>query len=139
MSVFSELCARLKALTFSPALPVAWPDTYFTPPTDGKFLEVIYLTNPTQTISMDNEGVQHETGIFQVNIFWPAGKGKVEALAIAEQIKTQFKKGTTLASGARMDRPPWVGGSISAFLTRREYLPLDGKYSITPVSIPWAK
>lgn len=134
MSTFSVLCARLKSLSLTPALPVAWPDVHFVPPSDQKFLEALFFVNPTES----EIGYTHESGIFQVNVFWPTGLGRVAPLAIAEQVKAHFAKGTSLSENVRLDRAPWIGSAISSN-ERNQTSPYKGNYTIIPVSIPWAK
>jgi hypothetical protein len=129
---YAALCDHLKDLSLD--YLIAWPDVNFTPPKSGKFLEVLAFNNPTQTISMDNSGVQHETGLFRVNVYWPIGQGRTAPLVVADSIKDHFAKGTSLADGARIDQAPWVGSSL-----RSEAGPFKGHYTITPVNIPWAK
>lgn len=98
-SILSALNAQLAALTFSPAIPVSYPNVTFNPPTPSqtaKYLRVTHLPADTfpQGISFDD--ANKYTGIYQVDLFTGNNFGEPSAIAIAEQIIAQFKRGTKL-------------------------------------------
>ena len=80
--------------TLSPAIATAYEGISFTPttaPYQRTMLVPSQPLNPTM-------GTEHyrEVGSFQVFLNYPANKGSGEAIARASQIRTLFKRGTTL-------------------------------------------
>jgi hypothetical protein len=73
-----------------PALPIAYEDVAFTPPTDGSpYLRAFLL--PANTTSEDLEG-KHTAyrGVFQVSVVTKAGIGRGAAESIADEIAALF-------------------------------------------------
>ena len=81
---------RLKAWAdaHTPALPIAFENVQFTPPT-GLYLAAYLL--PADTSSQDLEGaLRNRLGVFQVNIVAPAGTGPGPGQAIAAELDALF-------------------------------------------------
>lgn len=80
--------------TLSPAIATAYEGVSFTP-TTAPYQRVMLV--PSQPIN-PTMGTEHyrEVGSFQVFLNYPANKGSGEAIARASQIRTLFKRGTTL-------------------------------------------
>ena len=105
MSVYAEttvmeaLFARLKALVFSPALPIAWPNVAFTPPDDRKWLRATDIPASTLPANVAASTREH-VGIMQVDVFRPLNEGPVTGREIAAQIAAQFAPPLVLYAGA---------------------------------------
>ncbi len=98
-SILSALNTRLAALTFSPTMTVSYPNVTFTVPTVGqnaKYLRVTQLPADTFEQGVGFNGTNKYTGIYQVDLFTGNNFGEPNAIAIAEQIIAQFKRGTQL-------------------------------------------
>ena len=80
--------------TLSPAIATAYEGISFTP-TTAPYQRVMLV--PSQPLN-PTMGTEHyrEVGSFQVFLNYPANKGSGEAIARASQIRTLFKRGTTL-------------------------------------------
>ena len=80
--------------TLSPAIATAYEGVSFTP-TTAPYQRVMLV--PSQPLN-PTMGTEHyrEVGSFQVFLNYPANKGSGEAIARASQIRTLFKRGTTL-------------------------------------------
>ena len=83
-----------KLATLSPAIATAYEGVSFTPST-APYQRVMLV--PSQPLN-PTIGTEHyrEVGSFQVFLNYPANKGSGEAIARASQIRTLFKRGTTL-------------------------------------------
>lgn len=80
--------------TLSPAIATAYEGVSFTP-TTAPYQRVMLV--PSQPLN-PTMGTEHyrEVGSFHVFLNYPANKGSGEAIARASQIRTLFKRGTTL-------------------------------------------
>jgi len=90
--------ARLKAWASArvPALPIAYEDVAFTPPTNGAaYLKAFLL--PGNTDSEDLEG-KHTSyrGVFQVSVVTASGVGRGAAGLIADEIAALFPNNLAL-------------------------------------------
>lgn len=125
--IFEGFTVRLAALTFSPVLPIAWPNVSFTPPAAGKYLRARHLPNTPEQISLGSTGFNRHVGLFQVDVVWPEGVGETAPKEIAGAIVAQFKRGTEFTRESiiiRIPAPPAIAPSIQ-----------DGKSYVIPVTI----
>lgn len=122
------LNTRLAALTLSPAMTVAWPNSEFTPPAAG-YLEPIAFRNLTQPTGFRTNTLQ---GIYQVSVrkpLPPASIGAAPADNAADAVAAHFPRGLWLPelSGVTVRiRNTSVGTAIK-----------DDPYWMVPVSIEW--
>ena len=125
MTIETALFERLASVVLDRIYPISWPGVVFDPPADGQYLEVIFMQGQTITRTQDPDGVDHQQGIFQVNVVFPVGVGIVKSAAIADSIINHFPKGLNLES-VKVSGKAWSGTPIQE----------DHKL-LTPVSIPW--
>lgn len=121
------LKARLASLTFSPAIPIAWPGRDFTP--DGSryiVADVVKSPNDRLTLGAGNRW----SGSFIVTPCALAGRGSGEGESLADAIAAHFPVDLALALAG--------GGSlfISAVPSVRSGFQ-DAGYWRTPVVIPF--
>ena len=90
--IFEALNAQLAALVFTPPVPIAGPNLPFTP--TGAYLRPWLLPATAEALTISSEGHNLYTGIYQVSVFWPVGKGMLPALEHASAIAAYFKRGT---------------------------------------------
>lgn len=123
------LAQRLEALTFSPALSIAWPNVKFTPPS-GTYLRVDDMRNATDRVVIANDGPHRQQGILQVTVMAPIDGGEIAPLEIAGQIADWFMAEPRLF---------FAGGSVR--ITKRpDIVSLrdpDGARWQVPVSVSW--
>ena len=96
--IAAALFERLRNLTLSPALQVAYPNVTFGPDKPDTYLRASLLRVPTQTIGVsawDEHG-----GILQVDVMHNEQNGEVTPLAIADAVAAWFGRGTRLTSGS---------------------------------------
>lgn len=126
VAIESALEERLMTLA-SPPL-IAWEDVAFEPTTGQGYLRVHHLHNTPRDFTLVGDAAER-LGIFQVDVVWPAGRGKVEAKQMAEQVAALFAPVQSLDAGNhRVDltRTPSIAGGM----------PDEGWYTV-PVSINW--
>lgn len=99
-SVFTDISAALEghlaAMPFTlPEVmpPVAWENKPFEPVKDTLFLRPTNLQGETVAVTHD----QDETlGVYQIDIFAPAGDGKFAVVDMADKIADHFKQDTSM-------------------------------------------
>jgi hypothetical protein len=121
----SGLLARAATLSVgSPALPIAYPDVAFTPPADGKYLEVsIFYNRPAW------EGLaagRMDQGLLQVTVVGPKGQGIPALMRLASDVIDHFPKGLGLSGGVKISRQPYAASPL-----------LDDADTRVPVTIGW--
>lgn len=126
VAIEAALEERLLNLQNSP--PVAWEDVAFEPTTGLGYLRVHHLHNHPRDLFLEG-GPAELPGIFQVDVVWPAGRGKVEAKQMAEKVAALFAPVQALDAGnhrIELTQTPAIAGGM----------PDEGWYMV-PVSINW--
>lgn len=104
---------RLKALVGT-SVPIAWENKRFAPTVGTAYLSARLL--PAQTANPSYGGVhKRESGVYRVNVCFPAGTGSGAAMGWAETLRDGFKRGTSLASGGvtvRILRDPYIAPAV---------------------------
>mgnify|MGYP000125400208 CR=1 FL=1 len=124
------LLARLAALTFSPAIPVAYPNVAFTPPA-GRHFRAFIFRNPTDRTAFRTRVLN---GIMQVSVYSPLNEGPKPADELAGAIVAHFDPSlpwlTSEGVTVRMDpgKPPYAGSAMRD---------PDAAYWMVPVTINW--
>jgi hypothetical protein len=117
---YTCLAKRLDAMATALGLPIAMPNTDFTPPRSGKnrlpYLDASYMPNGAQLDSLgfdqEDESLQ---GLLQVSVYWPARAGLVKPSQAAGAVVAWFPAGTSLDEGGfsvYVDRRPDTGPAI---------------------------
>ncbi|MGA0564170.1 phage tail terminator-like protein [Ancylobacter sp. VNQ12] len=123
------LFGHLATLTPSPAWPVDFPDTEFSPPSDGRWLEARLIRNANGNLFLANDDETRHLGLLQVSVMSPIKRGSPFAMEIAGAVVDHFSKGTRLFAGTFAVR---VYEKPSVAQTYR-----DGAYLRTPVTVRW--
>lgn len=111
----------------SPALPIAYPDVAFTPPTSGKYLRVDLFRNAPFWEGLSSGRV--DQGLLQVTVVWPRGLGVIQPAEAAALVMEHWSKLTALnGSGTRVrvSREPWASSPL-----------LDEHQTELPVTVSW--
>lgn len=126
-AIRAALETKLNGMT--PALATAWENVKYDPvvgtPYQAAYVMPASPDNPTL-----GDGFYRAQGIFQVSLFFPVQAGALTAETRAELIRTTFKRGTTMTSGAVkvvVDRTPEIGQGR-----------VDGDRWMVPVKIRWS-
>lgn len=124
--VRSALQAKLNAMT--PSLATAWENVDYTP-VAGTPYQAAYVMPATPENPTMGDDYYREQGIFQISLFYPIQVGTAVAEARAELIRTTFKRGTSMTSGAvtvRVDKTPDISPGRA-----------DNDRWHIPIKIPW--
>lgn len=98
--ITAALFARIAALSLTPAHPVAWPNTAFTPPISNRWLRVNEFPTVTQSVALPSNGSNEFRGFIQIDVFAPLGDGSAGPKATAALVRQHMKRGTTLFGGS---------------------------------------
>lgn len=128
MSVASIRAALEVRLSAMPTLRTAYENVAFTPTPGEPYQRATMLPATTQNPAFGST-LKHESGIFQVSLFYPVNAGSGAAYARADAIRAHFPRGLTLTysgSTVTIQRTPSIGPAG-----------VDGDRYIVPVSIPY--
>tara|TARA_R110002095_G_scaffold212958_1_gene202884 strand:+ start:332 stop:748 length:417 start_codon:yes stop_codon:yes gene_type:complete len=100
--ISSALDSRLNTLTGQS--PIAWENTAYIPVKDTLYLRPTILPALTLQAGLGVNGIDEYIGIYQIDIFAPAGKGRGEAEIKADAVADHFKRGTDLSKNGKTVR-----------------------------------
>ena len=97
-TTFSDISAALDSQlnTLTGSSPIAWPSTVFKPTKSTLYLRGTNLPASTEQAGLGTNGLDEHLGIYQVDVYAPAGKGRGPAEVKADAIADHFKRGTDL-------------------------------------------
>lgn len=98
--IMAALFVRAGSFAASPALPVAWPNLPFTPPSDQRYLRVQFVPNMASRVLIDSDGAHRRIGLLQISVYWTKGVNIAGPMAVAAAIAAHFPCDTKLRSGA---------------------------------------
>jgi hypothetical protein len=126
-AISDALKARMASLTFSPAIPIGWPNRDFTPPADGRFMVFSIVRAENERLSIGS--VTRFSGSVVVNIATTSNAGSGEGDSLADAVANHFPVNLVL---------PITGGKVRVTRrpTVREGYEDAGKWR-TPVIIPF--
>ena len=111
----------------SPAIPIAYENLPFSPPTT-RYLRAFLLPARTRSLGLDRKHRSY-AGIFQVSICVPTGAGPGAALALADALATVYAPSTPLtAAGLKvvLTEPSTPGPALQ-----------EPGWHVLPVSVPY--
>lgn len=112
--IWESLYAHLAALTLSPPLAIAGPNTKF--PAAGETLPAIYLRVHHLRATPDDVGISkwvERQGVLQVDVCYSREDGLIAATEIADAIAAHFPRGSVIGSiPVRIDWTPAVASPI---------------------------
>jgi len=125
-AITDALKARLGTLTFSPAIPIAWPNRDYTP--DGsRFLTAAFVRAPHERLTIGGGG--RESGSLVVTVATLGDVGTGEGEGIADAVAAHFPADLRLSitgGGVRITAKPSIRDAYQ-----------DAGYWRTPVVIPF--
>lgn len=124
---------KVFAAAQSPELEIAFPNKSFTPPGDGvTYLRISVLPAQPFQPAAGGDAWNRHAGFAQIDVFWKAGEGIKQPLALAENIAAHFKRGSNLttASGyfVQVNRPPYILGETPSGDASRTMIPVRVYY-----------
>lgn len=114
--------------TMSGALSISYENAQFEP-TAGTAFQVVNLLPATVQNPSIGADLHRELGIFQVTLYYPINAGPTDCATMAENIRTRFKRGTTITNSGvtvMIDSTPSIARGI-----------IDGDRWVVAVSIPY--
>jgi len=128
-AIGAAIKAQIATLSFSPAIPVAWPNKDFKPPTgdNARFLQVQIIPAPNERMTLN--GRHRRSGSVVITVASRVNNGSGEGDGLADAVAEHFACDTILTAGGQRLR-------ITEAPSVREGL-LDGGYWRTPVVIPY--
>lgn len=127
-AIHKALARRLEQVSAVLAIPVAWENTSFTPPTSGVYIEENFL--PAETEDVFVQGTKPiRRGVYQVTVVWPLAKGTQAAAALADKIAEEFPNNAIIDP---VNPALFVNGFSDVFTGISD----DRSYRV-PVSIPY--
>jgi len=106
MSVFLDISAALDGQlnTMVGIPPVAWENRPYDPINGTLYVRPTLLSGDVTQATLGASGTDSNIGIYQIDVFSENGKGKNEAVAMADTIADRFKRGTNLTYNGRVVR-----------------------------------
>jgi len=120
-----------KLTTIANPLPTAWENSRFKPGSSRKdpWQKVNLIPAPPENPTIATRTVFRESGIFQVNLYYPLNNGPNAATTRAEQIRSLFPRGLSLADGlvtVSVEVTPEISPSL-----------VDDGWYVLPISISY--
>lgn len=112
----------------SPVLPVHWAGIAVKHPSQGKYIWIEYLPNPTTVPAIDDDSSLVHAGLLQCSVYWPNGVGIVAPLTAAGEVVAHFPRSTRLyGTGFHVRfRRGWASSVLQ-----------EAAWMHVPVSIDW--
>ncbi|WP_444941249.1 phage tail terminator-like protein [Microbulbifer sp. ZKSA004] len=110
-------------------LPTGYENDGFEPNTGTPYATVYNLPADSHQDTVGDIGWDEWEGIFQVSIFYPVGKGRGDALTLADQILTHFKAGST---------PEYSGQIVTIQSSTISPGRVEGGWYQLDISVAWA-
>jgi len=103
MTVFADISGALDEHLYDmTSLPsVAWPNKNFSPVTGTLYIRPTLIPGDSTQATLGEDGEDMNVGVYQVDVFAEAGKGKQEAMRMVDKIADRFKRGTDLTYNSR--------------------------------------
>ncbi len=98
----------------------------FDPLPDEIYLKEYFLSNTTEPLGIAADVAERQDSIYQINILTPKSSGKFAGLAISNDIKTEFQRGSYISYG---------GQSAIVYNITAQMLPATDTHNVTSVQI----
>lgn len=90
--------ARIEALAFTPAMPIAWPNKDYTP-TGDRFLQVAIVPAPAQRMTLD--ALHRRAGSVVITVASRLNNGSGEGDGLADAVAAHFPADLKLTAGTK--------------------------------------
>ena len=114
--IVEALLDYLSKELINPEIPIAWPNVSFKPNLSIGYLQAEVFQSDVESYALGFDTDNAHTGILQLNLFWPLGKGVIEAMEFASAMADYFKRGTQIGfDGITIGilRAPVVSGALT--------------------------
>lgn len=127
----AALFARVASFTYSPAIPVAWPNVSMNPK-PARYLRVNHIPNTSRRLFVGSSAPHQRLGLLQVDVFTPLNQGPSTATEIAGLVAAHFPADLRLTTGS----PLKVVGRVAKAADVGPALP-DDTHLMTPVTVAY--
>jgi hypothetical protein len=93
LDISSALDSRMAGITTH---PIAWENTVYVPVVGSAYLRPSILPVSSEQSGLGDSGLDEHLGIYQVDVYSEAGKGRRGAELDADDVADHFKRGTSL-------------------------------------------
>lgn len=127
--IFRALTDRLDDYADATTIAIARTGLNYNPTSGTEFLRVTHLPAATRGVGLAHTGKNEFRGLFQIDVFWPEGKGIVAAKEEAAALMTYFVRGTSMTHESvtvKVLRPPYELPAMQ-----------EAGWIIVPVTIPY--
>lgn len=83
--------------TMTGVIAVAWENVAYTPTVGTPYLRPTVLMGQPRQAAIGDTGPNEQVGVYQIDLFYPPGKGTGDINAMAGKIEQRFKRGTKIA------------------------------------------
>ena len=111
--IYKALLSHLESFDFDSfdlsSDDVAWPNMLFTPQVERAWFRPTLLPADTVQASLGPKGANFHTGLLQVDLFWPKGRGLGAPDDVAGALVAHFAMGSTVSfngQNVHVGRPP---------------------------------
>lgn len=125
----AALYGHLKGLVLPTPLPLAPEGKNFDP--KGKaYLRPTFMPAETAGAQLGDDADEAQTGLFQIDVFWPIDKGIAEPFQVAGAIARRFARGTRF----------FLDGIDLRIIQPASSLPAqqEAAWLMIPVRVPWS-
>lgn len=127
----AALFARVAAFTYSPAIPVAWPNVSMTLK-PARYVRVNHIPNTSRRLFVGSSAPHQRLGLLQVDVFTPLNQGPSTATEIAGLIAAHFPTDLRLTTGS----PLKLVGRVTKAADVGQALPDDTHWQV-PVTVAY--
>ena len=99
LDISAALDGRLDDLIGKP--PIAWPNREYERTKGTLFARPTVIFGDVTRATVGSVAKDYYPGIYQVDVFAPAGEGKNEGFTMADTVADQFKRGTLIVQNSR--------------------------------------
>lgn len=114
---------------FDVEVKISWPNQDFSAINGIEYLRPTVIPADTVQATLGEVGENRHSGLYQVDVFWPANQSSISPKQRGSQIANHFKAGTQLSREGLLIRilsPPTVGAGIQ-----------EPNWYRVPVTIPY--
>lgn len=127
--IVNALLLHMETMTLPIGVNVSYPGMSFTPDPAKPYLRVqVFKGDPQQPrIRFGDEPIRR--GLLQVSVYWPEGRGIMQAIELAGQVRDHFARGSKINQDGvtvQIIEEPRVAGEIQ-----------EPAWLQVPVNIPW--
>lgn len=128
-AIEDALLWKLSQLVLSPVLPIAQPNVQYDPGEGQAYAMADFIVAPPLRLALGSNHTREHTGILQLNLFSPIGRGEIGARQVASAILNHFTEDAPINRNGVTVRVTERGTAGSARI--------DGPMIVMSIGVPW--